>query len=665
MSSHDSTSFNIIDNDEAHSEKGTSASHSFQEMRTYRDPISRAHVSFLEGAKGDKWSGRFDMSDLRSALPPPSPLPRMRRSVERPDPLNSPPGVAGSTRRLTVLDLPPPGARNAPKTFHGRFDEVEGFLNHYEKLIQICNLSTGRERCQNLLPYCVPGVADFIRVSDSYLKSDWEGLKREISKWFNAEVARKRYKPIHVAAYVQKHRQEPLYNLTKWNKYYVGFKKRSGRLVSEKLMTRAKEAWYFRHGIHEDLWSKIQATLASLNPLHDPGIPYSIEDICAAADVRLKRENFDDMQEDADRFGIVHEEMPSDSDDDTDDESETDDSDREYRRRRKEKRRKAEKRRRTHKDKEGSKRRDKPEGSPEEVSTIVRQLNRLRPDDNAYPVIVFRNEQAGEPRKEDGAYVPPYARENRGETVERGMRGAPAAPRLPPPHLTDGLARLPPFPPSEPTCFGCRRPGHRVRDCEELNKLLRDNKAKRDLQSNRIVLMNDAPVRTYAGESLVQAIVRMTGADASTPASLYYDVQEPLANRVRSYFATVRENREEDSADETYMREKEWEDGDSGEEEDSGDEREGCIEEESERMVEDERGEVYRLVRASMPAVRNDRMTTENRKEIMNEPLVLRRRAESVVSVTLDGPSGLGSQQLRRSAKITLATTFQQFLYAK
>ncbi|KAI5822080.1 hypothetical protein K523DRAFT_188277, partial [Schizophyllum commune Tattone D] len=205
-----------------------------------------------------------------------------------------------SSRRFTILDLPPPGAKNAPKTFHGRAGEVEGFLNHYEKLIQICNLATGAEKCKNVLLYCSSSVADFIRISDSYLKNDWEGLKKEINKWYNAEVARKRFKPIHVAKYVQEKRLEPIHNLTLWNKYYVGFKKRSGRLVSEGLMSKAKEAWYFRHGIHTELWEKLSATLASLDPLHDPAVPHSIDDICAAADVRLKRENFDDMQEDAD-----------------------------------------------------------------------------------------------------------------------------------------------------------------------------------------------------------------------------------------------------------------------------------------------------------------------------------------------------------------------------
>ncbi|KAL1684627.1 hypothetical protein GGG16DRAFT_106850, partial [Schizophyllum commune] len=55
-------------------------------------------------------------------------------------------------------------------------------------------------------------------------------------------------------------------------------------------------------------------------------------------------------------------------------------------------------------------------------------------------------------------------------------------------------------------------------------------------------------------------------------------------------------------------------------EEEEGREEEG-EDEEGERWIEDEEGQVYRVIRASMPATRNDRSAVGHRKEFMNEPV--------------------------------------------
>ncbi|KAL1671330.1 hypothetical protein EV122DRAFT_226755 [Schizophyllum commune] len=606
-------------------------------------------VAFLAGENGESTRVRItnlspeaprhrrfpSMSDLRAALPdggagqPPSPAPTI--------PLRPAPSMVGgvpTSRRLTVLNLPHPGARDAPKTFHGDCDEVEAFLSHYEKLIQTYNLTSDRERCRSIVQYCSSSVGDFIRVTDSYLSDDWQGLKREIYKWYNAEVALKRFKPIHVAEYVKQHSREPIFNLTQFNKYYVGFKKRSGRLVSEGLMGRAKEAWYFKNGIHPDLWDKIQGTLASLNPLHDPAIPYSIQDICAAADVRLKRENFDDMQEDADRFGIVPEDVPSDSDDDSEGDSESDYSEKEYRRRRKERRRRAEKKKRKGVKSERVKK-DKLASSPEEVSNLVRQLNRLRPDEQAYPVIVLQNGQSTNGLA--GGFAPASTPQVRfvepGSQLQRpSQTSSLMQQRSLPPHMNNGLGpRVAQS--SESPCYGCRGYGHHIRNCEDLNRLLRENRVKRDSLTGRVVLLNGCEIKPEGGENLVQAILRITSGEGARTSNLYYAAPEHPDGRARTYYATVSKPESDISEDEgRYAKElnvealfsaynarvgdREVESEDSCEEDEVEDEggEEGT-------WIEDEEGKVYRVVRSIMPATRNDRSAAASRKEFMNEPV--------------------------------------------
>ena len=48
----------------------------------------------------------------------------------------------------SVVDMPIPGSRNAPRKFKGHCADVEVFLNHYEKLLAINTVSDEKEKCE-------------------------------------------------------------------------------------------------------------------------------------------------------------------------------------------------------------------------------------------------------------------------------------------------------------------------------------------------------------------------------------------------------------------------------------------------------------------------------------------------------------------------------------
>ena len=48
----------------------------------------------------------------------------------------------------SVVDVPIPGSRNAPRKFKGHCADVEVFLNHYEKLLAVNTVSDEKEKCE-------------------------------------------------------------------------------------------------------------------------------------------------------------------------------------------------------------------------------------------------------------------------------------------------------------------------------------------------------------------------------------------------------------------------------------------------------------------------------------------------------------------------------------
>ena len=81
----------------------------------------------------------------------------------------------GSTNpaNFTVLDMPPARSKYAPIKFRGKYDEVDDFLTHYEKLCVRYNVSNDGEKCETVTQYCSKKVAKVIKVLPDYITPNW------------------------------------------------------------------------------------------------------------------------------------------------------------------------------------------------------------------------------------------------------------------------------------------------------------------------------------------------------------------------------------------------------------------------------------------------------------------------------------------------------------
>jgi hypothetical protein len=111
-----------------------------------------------------------------------------------------------STR--TVLDLPVPGSRNAPTKFKGGYRKVRKFIDHYEKLLKYCNVTLDEEKCQSILMYCSRSVSHFIEALDSYDKNDWSALKKDLLKYYDADLDKIRWSERDLVPFVNNRRSK-------------------------------------------------------------------------------------------------------------------------------------------------------------------------------------------------------------------------------------------------------------------------------------------------------------------------------------------------------------------------------------------------------------------------------------------------------------------------
>ncbi|KAI5830303.1 hypothetical protein K523DRAFT_272480, partial [Schizophyllum commune Tattone D] len=196
--------------------------------------------------------------------------------------------------------MPTPGTRQAPKTFRGAFHEVERFVEHYDRLLRQYNVYNSYDRCHAIVQYCSQHVADFITSTREYARSDWEGLRSAILKYYNAERVHLKYKPADVVAFAARTQKKMIENLTQWNQYYTRFVSRAGQLVNSGKMTEADEASYFWLGIHPSLRQTLENRILARIPYYDLSEAYSIELVCSVAEEHFQRQKFTVMRPDAD-----------------------------------------------------------------------------------------------------------------------------------------------------------------------------------------------------------------------------------------------------------------------------------------------------------------------------------------------------------------------------
>lgn len=159
------------------------------------------------------------------------------------------------TQRIvrTPDDMPRAGTKTAPKKFKGEYDFIETFLRDYEKLCYAYNATTDSDKCERLFDYVDKKVKQLIEGRPSYARRNWQELKAELLRLYDAERDKTRYTIKDLRKVKRRWKKKGIRNLETWKKYQREFLTVSGWMIQKERLTRRDEAITFWRGIDSDL----------------------------------------------------------------------------------------------------------------------------------------------------------------------------------------------------------------------------------------------------------------------------------------------------------------------------------------------------------------------------------------------------------------------------
>ncbi|KAJ7714997.1 hypothetical protein B0H16DRAFT_1742328 [Mycena metata] len=382
---------------------------------------------------------------------------------------------------------------------------------------------------------------------ESYQRPKWTRLKRDLLRHYDAERVYQKYKPVDVERYAAKKRQQPCHSLTQWRKYYVKYNSIAGGPLTKGYLSREDYNAYFLIGVQVPLRMILENRILQSNIYRHDEAQYTVREINDAAKWYFRRNRYETLMVRAIDLGEDQGDDDSGGDSDSDASgSEDDESDYDEFLRKKRLRAKRKKQEHTKKvavKKTGvDKTTQKFQGNEEEIAGMIRKLNTMHLDDPEYAPIYYKvmvMDQSG----------------TAGKCVKAPIVGR-AEPMLqpsrPPPMRPPPEARAPTSYPnniplgagnggninssSDPGCFGCNDPGHRISECRRVAELLANGTVIRGEDGRRLVMKSGAWIRKNTGESLVSAAERM--AASSVPRAVnyldsYQDSRIPVSNFYR------------------------------------------------------------------------------------------------------------------------------------
>ena len=534
-----------------------------------------------------------------------------------------------------LAQMPLRHMKQAPPLFKGDYQKVTRFIEHYTYLLEHFSVTSDQDKCRGILEYCSQDVEDFITSCPDFIEPDWEALKEEILKYYDAERMDNRIQLPDLIRFLQEQVREPMTTLSHWKKYnrrylaYAGFLKRNGQI------DETEYHGYFWYGIPESMRSILEVKLQTKYPAYDASIePWSITRVQDIAESHLKRNTFSDKLYHLPALGVKK--RYEDEEDEEEDDDDDDDDYEEERRYRKKKKTPKKKSKTTNPNrgfpplpplKEETSRRIVPPPEDGRIEEIIHQLNTMSLEDPRYGSLYYKAV------KDDrsGLAAQCITRRPQQQTLGR------PTPRDPPPHQNQPvpIPDRPPYPrgvlpygdrfaPRQiPKCYGCYESGHVLRSCPKISNMLL-NKA--------IVLDNDFKYRFPDGqlivrrldESLVQCIERLR------PPQQHQVQYAAIKDAVSHYYNGVAKRdyqqfREDDSDEESEDDEEEEEE--NVEEEDLYED--GHWSQRSQRRHEYPQYVAYEAIDEedrqdryeAYPAERGDKATRQARTTAMNNPV--------------------------------------------
>uniref|UniRef100_A0A8H7Y1R4 Uncharacterized protein n=1 Tax=Psilocybe cubensis TaxID=181762 RepID=A0A8H7Y1R4_PSICU len=191
--------------------------------------------------------------------------------------------------------MPRPGSRDAFEIFDGRYDEVKSFLKVIDQLYAKYRITSAADKVSLVLDYCAPAVKNYIKVTEEFTANNWEKLKDNLLRAYDAEQQEPIYDmtKIHCAAECQSER--PITNLKQWKKYVVKYTTRAGQLLKKGRMGEYNYNGYFWSSIHKDLRRLLQPMLLIEAKDHDRTQPYKVQDVIKVAEQHFKQDQFSNL----------------------------------------------------------------------------------------------------------------------------------------------------------------------------------------------------------------------------------------------------------------------------------------------------------------------------------------------------------------------------------
>jgi hypothetical protein len=469
----------------------------------------------------------------------------------------------------SVVDMPLKSSKAAPEKFKGHHDDVRDFVEHYEKLLAINNVTADEEKCKAIRTYCSRSVKEVIESMPGYLSCDWDSLKNDLLKYYNADKSDQRFSEKDLTRFARSHREKDIRSIYEFRKYMRRYIRIAGWLRSkEKISDREynKNLW---KGLPRSLKRKLEARITSKKPGVNLADPFNAEDVIEAAEYVLKPDRFD---------GSSSESL---SENDSDDERKTskkgklrkkkltkgkmvkqrnvqryradkdlsgkesdtsssasesasiyDDSESDSEEERAVAKRGAKKRVRFPKSGKSARTRapltraevqemeenleDEQAAASkyDEVEGLIARMARMGLDDPQYAALYYRATKLDEKVREQ--LMAPVHRNAPQITATRPSRAPTPPPSTARSSINAGVATYPNSIPlargpaigAASVCFGCGKTGHRVNDCEEIRKLEGNGVIRRD-ENGRYVLTDGGRIHRAMGEPIASAVERM------------------------------------------------------------------------------------------------------------------------------------------------------------
>jgi hypothetical protein len=407
-----------------------------------------------------------------------------------------------STAVLTVLDMPVPRSRLAPRKFKGDYKVVREFVEQVEKLLTKNNVVNGKEKCEALRQYCSSKVKQTVEGMPPYAKGDWDQFKTMFLQAYDAERSDLRYTEKYLISQCRYTRDQPISSLKDFKRYQRHYYSVAGWLLSKKRIDDTKFSKYFWCGLHKSFRKHVEAMILLDEPNHDLTKPFGVDQVVKAVEKVFMRTRFDaDESDNEDDVGSSDEEYDSD----TESEEDSDDEDmkpRRYRRKsssrtkigspddgdKTDKRQKISDRDKVKKVLRGLEKEEVKAQKQDEVESLIKQLSQMSLDDPNYAMLYYRAINQ-DPRVESIIRSP---------VMVNRMRSGSQGNGFPPRNMFQR-----PF-----ECYGCGGKDHGLGNCPEINNYIVKNVVRRG-QDNKYIMADGSRIFRNPGETFVQAIKRL------------------------------------------------------------------------------------------------------------------------------------------------------------